>query len=114
MIHCELGRMSAVGQLRAIVQLNGYDRVEPEGERFLNAETANSPSPAASDRPSSVSPHLAQTSHEAARAPRQHSIRFLPGTLFGRSRLENCRGAPAGKGSEQTVYRILQDRGVVA
>ena len=45
MIHCELGRMSAVGHLRAIVQLNGYDRVEPEGERFLNAENREQPQP---------------------------------------------------------------------
>jgi hypothetical protein len=30
----------------------------------------------------------------------QHSIRFPPGTFFGRSREENCRDAPAGKGGE--------------
>jgi hypothetical protein len=67
-----------------------------------------------SDRPSSVSPRLARAWAKLLRHLRQHSGGLLPGPLLRRPREAHRHCAPAGEGSEQTVYGILQDRVVVA
>ena len=61
-----------------------------------------------------MSPRLARALGELLRHLRQHSGGLLPGPLLRRPREAHRHCAPAGEGSEQTVYGILQDRGVVA